>query len=79
MGGGFLSGSFILISGEPGIGKSTLLLQICINVSRNKKVLYISGEESNLQISSRIKRLSNEIPEIYIWCMKLKLIILLML
>ncbi len=63
LGGGFLSGSFVLISGEPGIGKSTLLLQICINVSKNKKVLYISGEESNLQISSRIKRLSNEIPE----------------
>lgn len=63
LGGGFLSGSFVLISGEPGIGKSTLLLQICINVSKNKKVLYISGEESNLQISSRIKRLSNKIPE----------------
>ncbi len=63
LGGGFLSGSFVLISGEPGIGKSTLLLQICINVSKNKKVLYVSGEESNLQISSRIKRLSSVIPE----------------
>jgi DNA repair protein RadA/Sms len=63
LGGGFLSGSFVLISGEPGIGKSTLLLQICLNISKEKKVLYISGEESNLQISNRIKRLTNKIPE----------------
>jgi len=61
LGGGFLSGSFILISGEPGIGKSTLLLQICINVAKEKKVLYISGEESNLQISNRLMRFS-QIP-----------------
>ncbi len=63
LGGGFLSGSFVLISGEPGIGKSTLLLQICLNISKEKKVLYISGEESNLQISNRIKRLTNKIPD----------------
>lgn len=63
LGGGFLEGSFVLISGEPGIGKSTLLLQICLNISKDKKVLYISGEESSLQIFSRLKRLTNEIPE----------------
>jgi DNA repair protein RadA/Sms len=63
LGGGFLSGSFVLISGEPGIGKSTLLLQICLNISKEKKVLYISGEESNLQILNRIKRLTNKIPD----------------
>ncbi|MCX8095251.1 MAG: DNA repair protein RadA [Caldisericia bacterium] len=63
LGGGFLSGSFVLISGEPGIGKSTLLLQICLNVSKTEKVLYISGEESSLQILNRIKRLTQVIPE----------------
>ncbi len=63
LGGGLLSGSFVLISGEPGIGKSTLLLQICINISKNKKVLFVSGEESSLQISNRIKRLTEKFPE----------------
>lgn len=63
LGGGFLLGSFVLISGEPGIGKSTLLLQMCLNISKDKKVLYISGEESSLQIYNRLKRLTNEIPE----------------
>lgn len=62
LGGGLMKGSLILISGEPGIGKTTLLFQIALNISKEKKVLFVSGEESTLQISSRIKRLTNEIP-----------------
>jgi len=58
LGGGVVEGSTILIAGEPGIGKSTLLLQVANLVSRkNKKVLYISGEESLAQIKIRANRL----------------------
>ena len=57
LGGGFVKGSLVLIGGEPGIGKSTLILQICANVEQNKKVLYISGEESAEQIKLRADRL----------------------
>lgn len=63
LGGGLMKGSLSLISGEPGIGKTTLLFQIALNISKKKKVLYVSGEESTLQISSRVKRLVNDIPE----------------
>ncbi|HRT37375.1 MAG TPA: DNA repair protein RadA [Caldisericia bacterium] len=63
LGGGLMKGSLTLISGEPGIGKTTLLFQIALNIAKEKKVLYVSGEESVLQISSRIKRLIKEIPE----------------
>ncbi len=61
LGGGLVPGSVILIGGEPGIGKSTLLLQIALQFS-NLKVLYISGEESDTQIKMRAERLpfSNE-------------------
>lgn len=62
LGGGLMKGSLTLISGEPGIGKTTLLFQIALNISKEKKVLFVSGEESTLQISSRTKRLTNEIP-----------------
>ena len=48
LGGGLVKGSVILLGGEPGIGKSTLLLQIALNISQ--KVLYVSGEESQSQI-----------------------------
>ena len=59
LGGGLVSGSVVLLAGEPGIGKSTLLLQICKTLaSGNKKVLYVSGEESRDQIKLRAKRLS---------------------
>lgn len=58
LGGGLVSGSVVLISGDPGIGKSTLLLQTCGWVGLTKKVLYISGEESLQQISDRAERLS---------------------
>jgi DNA repair protein RadA/Sms len=57
LGGGFVAGSVNLVAGQPGIGKSTLLLQLADNVSKNHKVLYISGEESAQQIAMRAERL----------------------
>lgn len=58
LGGGIVSGSLILVGGDPGIGKSTLLLQVCRNLSlNNKNVLYISGEESVKQIKMRAIRI----------------------
>lgn len=57
LGGGIVEGNFILLSGEPGIGKSTLTMQICGALSEKKKLLYISGEESAQQVASRAKRL----------------------
>jgi DNA repair protein RadA/Sms len=59
LGGGLVAGSVILLGGEPGIGKSTLTLQLCEKLSQtNKKILYISGEESVQQIALRAKRLN---------------------
>lgn len=58
LGGGIVQGSLVLVGGDPGIGKSTLLLQICQTIgNQNIKVLYISGEESVQQIKMRAKRL----------------------
>ncbi len=57
LGGGIVRGSLILVGGDPGIGKSTLLLQVCKNLSDDKNVLYISGEESLKQIKLRAMRL----------------------
>lgn len=58
LGGGIVEGSLVLVGGDPGIGKSTLLLQMCKQlVERGKKVLYISGEESMRQIKMRADRL----------------------
>lgn len=57
LGGGIVKGSLVLVGGDPGIGKSTLLLQMCREVSRQHKVLYISGEESAQQIKMRADRL----------------------
>ncbi len=56
-GGGIVEGSLNLIGGEPGIGKSTLIMQVCSNLSKNGKVLYISGEESETQVKLRADRL----------------------
>ena len=58
LGGGLVAGGVVLIGGDPGIGKSTLLLQALANVSHHKKVLYVSGEESGAQIALRAKRLA---------------------
>ena len=60
LGGGIVKGSVTLLAGDPGIGKSTLLLQIGLNLSREDKVLYISGEESEEQIKMRSKRISKD-------------------
>ena len=66
LGGGIMPGSLVLIGGEPGIGKSTLMLQIAVSLSQ--KVLYVSGEESNHQIKMRAERLtaSKTEPSCYI-------------
>ena len=57
LGGGAVRGSLVLVGGAPGIGKSTLLLQLCDYVSRSLKVLYVSGEESETQLKMRAVRL----------------------
>lgn len=57
LGGGIVPGSLVLVGGDPGIGKSTLLLQVCQNLSREKRLLYISGEESLAQIKLRANRM----------------------
>lgn len=57
LGGGFVAGSVNLLAGQPGIGKSTLLLQIANDASKKHKVLYVSGEESEQQIAMRAERL----------------------
>lgn len=66
LGGGIVPGSLILIGGDPGIGKSTLMLQICGNLSKKTKVLYISGEESEKQIKLRADRLGLKDGNLYI-------------
>lgn len=66
LGGGIVSGSVVLLSGEPGIGKSTLLLQICSQLGEHGKVLYVTGEESAAQIKIRCRRLNVDHDEVYI-------------
>lgn len=66
LGGGLVVGSVVLISGEPGIGKSTLLMQLSAALCKNKKVLYVSGEESYNQLKLRAKRLSVSGKDIYL-------------
>jgi DNA repair protein RadA/Sms len=67
LGGGLVKGMFLLIGGEPGIGKSTLTLQICQAMSeRGEKVLYVSGEESVHQLKLRAKRLGAEAGATYV-------------
>ena len=65
LGGGIVPGSLVLLGGEPGIGKSTLLLQLSISLA-GKKVLYVSGEESESQIKMRAERISKNNQECYI-------------
>lgn len=57
LGGGFVPGSVILVGGDPGIGKSTLLLQVCAGLLGRQKVLYVTGEESEGQVALRAQRL----------------------
>ena len=65
LGGGLVPGSLVLLGGEPGIGKSTLILQSALNI--NKKVLYISGEESDTQIRLRAERIGINNPDCLIY------------
>lgn len=64
LGGGLVAGGVVLIGGDPGIGKSTLLLQALANLSRTKKALYVSGEESGAQVALRAKRLALEASDL---------------
>jgi DNA repair protein RadA/Sms len=66
LGGGLVSGSITLIGGEPGIGKSTLLLQLALNL--NKRVLYISGEESESQLKMRAERIGIKNENCFVMC-----------
>ncbi len=68
LGGGLVKGSLVLIGGDPGIGKSTILLQACKNLSENKKVLYVSGEESASQIKLRAGRLGVSGKNLLVLC-----------
>ena len=66
LGGGIVKGSLILISGDPGIGKSTMLLQICEHLGESLRILYVSGEESARQIKLRASRLGVHNPNLMV-------------
>ena len=66
LGGGIVKGSLVLLSGDPGIGKSTILLQICEYLGKNLRILYVSGEESARQIKLRAKRLGVSTENLFI-------------
>lgn len=66
LGGGIVLGSLVLLSGDPGIGKSTILLQICQYLGKNNKILYVSGEESAAQIKMRASRLGVTTDNLFI-------------
>ncbi len=69
LGGGIVPGSLVLVGGDPGIGKSTLLLQVCQALSAgNKNILYISGEESLKQIRLRANRMGEFSEKLYLLC-----------
>lgn len=69
LGGGIVQGSLILVGGDPGIGKSTLLLQVCQKLSQKRhQVLYISGEESLKQIKLRAMRMGEFTDELTLLC-----------
>ena len=69
LGGGIVQGSLVLVGGDPGIGKSTLLLQVCRNLAgQNEKVLYISGEESLQQIKIRAERIGTFTDSLRLLC-----------
>jgi len=66
LGGGLVEGSVVLVGGEPGIGKSTLMLQVSSIISKSRKILYISGEESVSQMKLRAERLGVSPEELYL-------------
>ncbi len=68
LGGGIVAGSIVLVGGDPGIGKSTILLQVCSFLANNKKVLYVSGEESLRQIKMRADRIGDMPENFYLLC-----------
>ena len=69
LGGGIVPGSLILVGGDPGIGKSTLLLQVCRELAeKGQKVLYISGEESLRQIKLRAQRMGEFTDRVLLFC-----------
>ncbi len=68
LGGGIVPGSLVLVGGDPGIGKSTLLLQICRNLTADRDVLYISGEESLQQIKMRAQRIGEFSDRLKLFC-----------
>lgn len=69
LGGGIVKGSLVLVGGDPGIGKSTLLLQMCAGLAeKGLKVLYVSGEESEKQIALRSERLGEQTSDMLIYC-----------
>lgn len=63
LGGGIVPGSIVLVGGDPGIGKSTLMLQMALEMAKRERVLYVSGEESESQIRMRASRLGGSRPE----------------
>ena len=68
LGGGIVPGSLVLVGGDPGIGKSTLLLQVCQRMAQMKKILYISGEEPQAQIKLRANRMGNFTSGLLLLC-----------
>ena len=66
LGGGAVDGSLVLVGGAPGIGKSTLLLQLCGSLPPEKKILYVSGEESGRQLKLRAERLGSPLDRLYV-------------
>lgn len=68
LGGGIVQGSMVLVGGDPGIGKSTILLQVCAHLSEKHRILYVSGEESPAQIKMRADRIGKMPENFYLLC-----------
>ena len=68
LGGGIVPGGLMLLGGDPGIGKSTLLLQVCAHIGASRRILYVSGEESARQIRLRATRLGVDTENLYVLC-----------
>lgn len=66
LGGGIVKGSLVLLGGDPGIGKSTILLQVCNLLGNELKILYVSGEESKRQIKLRADRLGVDCDNLFV-------------